>query len=82
MLETKTTKVMPCNCVQATDIVVKSGSGSTTGGTKPRMAQRIYPLAGAEFQDKKYGKGNRLHNIGRRGKEVSWTCTICGNRKS
>lgn len=60
MAETKT-KVLPCNCTQATDIVVKSGAGSTTSGTKPRMPQRIYPTQGAEFQDKKYGKGLRLH---------------------
>ena len=33
------------------------------------------------FQDKKYGKGNRVHNsvVPKNGK---WRCTVCGKIKS
>jgi len=31
-----------------------------------------------EFQDKTYGKGNRVHNIGVNGQQ---TCTVCGTKK-
>lgn len=36
----------------------------------------------AEFQDKIYGKGNRVHNIGgsAKGREI-YICTVCGNKK-
>jgi hypothetical protein len=34
--------------------------------------------AGAEFQDRQYGKGRRVHNVG--AKVVR--CTICGSEKS
>ena len=30
-----------------------------------------------EYQDKKYGKGNRVHNPGAKG----YKCTVCGNVK-
>lgn len=34
------------------------------------------------FQDKRYGKGKRLHNkTGGSGKgTVGWRCTVCGNK--
>lgn len=31
----------------------------------------------SEYQDQKYGKGNRVYNVGPKGK----TCTVCGKRK-
>ena len=31
----------------------------------------------SEYQDKRYGKGMRVHNIGKEGR----ACTVCGNRK-
>lgn len=33
-----------------------------------------------EYQDEKYGKMNRIHNIGKEGK--SFSCTVCGNTKT
>lgn len=33
-----------------------------------------------EFQDKKYGRGQRLHNEA--GKDSKLRCTVCGNEKS
>jgi len=38
--------------------------------------------AGAEFQDLKYGRGNRVFNIGGAAKEKpKYTCTVCGQEK-
>jgi len=35
-----------------------------------------------KFQDKRYGKGNRVHNPGRGPSSVVvWVCTVCGKRK-
>lgn len=38
-----------------------------------------------DFQDARYGKGNRAHTIGRDGSKRSQygkhTCTVCGKRK-
>jgi len=33
-----------------------------------------------EYQDKKYGKGMRVHNkaAGNKGTEKKWRCTVCG----
>lgn len=31
------------------------------------------------YQDKAYGKGNRIHNYAE-GKD-NWRCTVCGNEK-
>ena len=32
-----------------------------------------------EYQDKKYGKGNRVHNIGT-GQNPPKKCTVCGKK--
>lgn len=32
-----------------------------------------------EFQDKTYGRGNRVHNLSERGTEAK--CTVCGDKK-
>lgn len=32
-----------------------------------------------EYQDKKYGDGKRVHNVGGAGKEAS--CTVCSSTK-
>lgn len=38
--------------------------------------------SGAEFQDRLYGAGNRLHNkTGQNGKNPGWRCTVCGDVK-
>jgi len=36
-----------------------------------------------EYQDKQYGKGNRVHNSGGGGKTgtPSYKCTVCGVKK-
>lgn len=36
-----------------------------------------------EYQDKKYGKGMRVHNKGGSSKTQSavWVCSVCGARK-
>ena len=31
------------------------------------------------FQDRKYGKGYRLHNL--KAKDSGWRCTVCGSSK-
>ena len=31
-----------------------------------------------EYQDKKYGKGRRVHNVGR----TTTTCTVCSNKET
>jgi hypothetical protein len=37
-----------------------------------------------EYQDKKYGKGMRVHNEGAAmaKQHVEWTCTVCGKAKT
>ena len=37
-----------------------------------------------EFQDEKYGKGNRVYNklLPERGKPQEYRCTVCGNVKT
>ena len=31
----------------------------------------------SDFQNKTYGPGNRVHNMGKE----KWTCTVCGSKK-
>ena len=39
---------------------------------------KFCPCAHA-YQDEKYGKQNRVHNLKQKNKEVkSWRCTVCG----
>lgn len=33
----------------------------------------------SEYQDSKYGKGVRIHTVGKEGK--SFICTVCGKKK-
>lgn len=36
-----------------------------------------------EFQDSRYGTGNRVHNESRgKNKELVYRCTVCGDEKS
>lgn len=74
------TVVAPCPCTNVQDFNVKSA------GTKTELRPRAtVPWntrdAGARFQDARYGKGQRLHNIGGRGTSKTITCTVCGQRK-
>ena len=35
-----------------------------------------------DYQDKKYGKGKRVHNkITKSDKNLNWRCTVCGKEK-
>lgn len=75
------TRVQDCNCVSVEQFSVKSA------GTKQDLRPTT-PIPwmnrenGAKYQDAKYGKGMRLHNIRVKGKELGATCTVCGNRKA
>jgi hypothetical protein len=47
------------------------------------MSVRIRPCRCVhEYQDEKYGKGQRVHNLakGKQG-QAEWTCTVCKDRK-
>lgn len=36
----------------------------------------------SEFQDKTYGKGQRVHNVGQKSKaNPPMVCTVCGSKK-
>ena len=35
-----------------------------------------------EFQDKRYGKNQRLHNPIKDKKGYNWRCTVCGREKA
>lgn len=75
------TKVMACPCVGADVIVVKSSNAKRE--TKPRaIVPWFNRTKGAEFQDKKFGKGMRLHNLGGKGTARTATCTVCGVTKA
>lgn len=70
--------VASCDCVSMGVVIVKS-AGQKKG---PNHMMTNIPFHtrgnGAEFQDQRYGKGRRLHNINRNG---TLTCTVCGRRK-
>lgn len=70
-----------CGCVVATSFKVPSGTGSATqaGNPKPTVRLPLLATAGAEYQDARYGKGNRVHNLLRRkpNEALRGRCTIC-----
>lgn len=35
----------------------------------------------SDYQDKKYGQGKRVHNIGKKGGNKSAKCTVCAKIK-
>lgn len=74
------TKVLPCDCTSATELTVKSAATKFEMAPKGEIPWQNR-TNGAEYQDKKYGKGNRLHNIRRKGSVIGATCTVCGRRK-
>lgn len=44
---------------------------------------KFFNQKGAEFQDKTYGKGRRVHNPCKPGTPGNWyRCTLCGNEKN
>jgi len=81
-------KVLPCSCTAAGTIWVKSGVVQKRKPECPSIPPERFPFhtrgAGAEFQDRKYGKGMRLHNPrfgGKPKKFDGYTCTVCGTQK-
>lgn len=42
------------------------------------------PTLAAEWQDKTYGKSERVHNqlLAKKGDQKQWRCTICSNVKT
>lgn len=75
------TKVMPCDCTSITIIKVKAAGDRS--GARWEAAVPFHTRAnGAEFQDKKYGKGMRLHNLTDKQKEAKASCTVCGKVKN
>ena len=72
--------VRACHCVAARTLTYK------TGAKQHGRVDDFFPFHtranAAEMQDKKYGRGMRLHNPGFvKGKLCSWTCTVCGDKK-
>ena len=74
------TQVRDCDCVSSILIVVKSA-----GAKKDACPRTEIPWFnrenGAKFQDGKYGKGRRLHNVTDSSKSPQATCTVCGKHK-
>ena len=48
--------------------------------TDKNITTKVLPCSCAnEYQDRKYGKGRRLHNKGKReGESAYFKCTVCG----
>ena len=77
-----TTKVRPCSCTSVLLFEVKCGTGKSRE-SKPKCAVPwMTQTAGAAYQDAKYGKGLRLHNIGGKGQTKTATCTVCGKHET
>ena len=69
------TRIAPCDCTSVHLIV--AGSGMRT--TRPRVTVPFYNVEnGAKAQDAMYGKGMRVHNVGKK----TMSCTVCGKEKS
>ena len=47
-----------------------------------KQAIEIRPChCASAYQDKAYGKGNRVHNLSQGGKKHNVKCTVCGSLK-
>jgi len=69
------TEIQDCNCVSVLIFMVGSGARQF----RP-IAQMPFhtQTSGASFQDARYGKGKRVHNLGPK----TSTCTVCGRSKA
>jgi hypothetical protein len=47
-----------------------------------KATQEVRPChCASSYQDSKYGKGNRVHNLSQGGKKRNIKCTVCGSLK-
>lgn len=68
------TEIRSCNCENV--FAFQAGSGIRT--TRPLVEIPFFARdRGAKFQDDRYGKGMRVHNVG---KKIA-RCTVCGKEK-
>jgi len=74
------TQVLPCNCVSVENFEVKC-AGVKRGLRFKATVPYVTRTAGADYQDQKFGLGQRLHNIGGKGSAKTATCTVCGRSK-
>ena len=71
-----------CGCVAATSFTVHSGSASCTMAANPKpkiMLNIAERTRGAEYQDAKYGTGNRVFNPlkAKPNEQQMGRCSIC-----
>lgn len=83
--EKKKQKKSPRGLIRSCSCIVTTGPRVKVPGIAMGFAG-IYPVpihlrtSGVEFQDRRYGRGMRLHNNQyAKGKFVGVRCTICGN---
>jgi hypothetical protein len=77
------TQVLPCACTLVAKFRVKGKSRNAEGGQFVTGIPFTVATAGAEFQNKRYGKGLRLHNSRiKEGRLCGMTCTVCGTMKA
>lgn len=69
------TMISDCDCTGADKLIVSIGQKQKVEGVIPWYSR----TRGVEYQEEKFGKGNRLHNVDRAKKTK--TCTVCGKRK-
>lgn len=75
------TVVKHCGCTGVQDFEVKSAGGKARSGVRPKQTVPwMTTNAGAAYQDEKYGKGMRLHNIGGKTATKTATCTVCNKQ--
>ena len=75
------TRVMACPCTGVEVGIAKCGVSKRE--IKPRFTIPWFNRTkGAEYQDAKFGKGNRIHNLGGKGLSKTATCTVCGVSKA
>lgn len=75
------TQIAPCECTVSHVIIVKQAGAKTE--LCPKWEQPWFTREnGAQFQDARYGKGMRLHNVRVKGKRIGLTCTCCGKQKT
>lgn len=74
------TKVMPCDCTSV--FFARAKCANAKREDKPKFDIPWFSReAGALYQDVRYGKGQRLHNLGGKGVTKTATCTVCGRSK-
>lgn len=69
------TDIRPCSCVSV--LVFLAGSGSRQLNRFMVKVPFDTQTKGAAYQDAAYGKGMRVHNLGKK----TASCTVCGKDK-